>query len=54
VLALGREAGLEPRGWLTADYFDTGSAQNAALRRLGPLVPQRLRAGITAWLQRPA
>lgn len=53
VLDFGRAAGLEPGGWLTANYFETGSRPNAALRRLEPLVPRRLRAGITAWLQRP-
>ena len=52
VLELGRAAGLEPGGWLTADYFETGSLPNAVLRKLGPLVPRRLRAGITAWLRR--
>jgi SAM-dependent methyltransferase len=53
VVELGRAAGLEPGGWLTANYFETGSRGNAIARRLGPLVPRRLRAGITAWLQRP-
>jgi SAM-dependent methyltransferase len=52
VIELGRAAGLEPGGWLTANYFDTGSSANAVLRRLEPLVPGRQRAGITAWLQR--
>ena len=54
VLELGRAAGLEPGGWMTANYFDTGSRANAVLRRVEPLVPPRQRAGITAWLQRPA
>jgi SAM-dependent methyltransferase len=53
VVELGRAAGLEPGGWLTANYFVTGSRANAWARRLGPFVPRRLRAGITAWLQRP-
>jgi SAM-dependent methyltransferase len=53
VLALGRRAGLELGGWLTADYFVTGSRRNTVLRRLGPFVPPRLRAGITVWLRRP-
>jgi len=53
VLELGRAAGLEPGGWLTANYFETGSRANAVLRRLEPLVPRRQRAGITAWLKRP-
>jgi SAM-dependent methyltransferase len=53
LLALGREAGFEPGGWLTADYFDTGSAANRLLRRAGPLIPRSLRAGITVWLQKP-
>ena len=53
VVELGRAAGLEPGGWLTANYFETGSRANAILRRLEPLVPRRQRAGITAWLQRP-
>ena len=53
VVELGRAAGLEPGGWLTANYFETGSRANAVLRRLEPLVPRRQRAGITAWLQRP-
>jgi SAM-dependent methyltransferase len=53
VLELGRAAGLEPGGWLTANYFETGSRANAVLRRFEPLVPRRQRAGITAWLQRP-
>jgi len=54
VLELGRAAGLEPGGWLTANYFDTGTRRNATVRGLGSLVPRRLRAGITAWLERPA
>ena len=53
VFELGRAAGLEPGSWLTADYFETGSIPNALLRRLGPLVPRRMRAGVTAWFQRP-
>ena len=53
VLELGRAAGLQPGGWMTANYFETGSRANAMLRRVEPLVPCRLRAGITAWLQRP-
>ena len=44
---------LRPGGWLTADYFVTGSRRNTVLRRLGPFVPPRLRAGITVWLRRP-
>jgi SAM-dependent methyltransferase len=54
LLVLGREAGFEVGGWLTANYFDTGSRANAALVRLGRVVPPRLRAGITAWLRRPS
>ena len=54
LLALGREAGFDVGGWLTANYFDTGSRANAVLVRLGRLVPPRLRAGITAWLRRPS
>ncbi|HTS73085.1 MAG TPA: methyltransferase domain-containing protein [Gaiellaceae bacterium] len=53
LLAAAREAGLEPGGWLTASYFVTGSRGNAVARRLGPLVPRSLRAGITAWFRRP-
>lgn len=53
LLALGREAGFEVGGWLTANYFETGSSANAALVRLERLVPARLRAGITAWLRKP-
>ncbi len=53
LLALGREAGFEPGGWLTADSFDTGSASNRILRSAGPLVPRSLRAGITLWLRKP-
>ena len=44
---------LEVGGWLTANYFVTGSPGNSVVRRLGPLVPPRLRAGITAWLRKP-
>jgi SAM-dependent methyltransferase len=53
LLALGRRAGFEVGGWLTADYFVTGSRRNSLVRRLGPLMPRRLRAGITAWLRKP-
>jgi SAM-dependent methyltransferase len=54
LLALGSAAGLETGGWLTANYFETGSLPNSVLRRLEPVVPSRLRAGITAWLRKPA
>jgi SAM-dependent methyltransferase len=54
LLTLGRKGGLELGGWLTANYFDTGTRANALLRRLGPLVPRRLRAGVTVWLRKPA
>lgn len=54
LLALLRKAGLEVGGWLTADYFVTGSLPNSVLRRLGPLVPLHLRGGITAWAGKPA
>lgn len=53
LLALGRAAGLETGGWLTGNYFATGSLPNAVLGRLEPIVPRRLRMGITAWLRRP-
>jgi SAM-dependent methyltransferase len=53
VLRLAEAAGLERGGWLTANYFDTGTRRNHAFRRLGPLVPRSLRAGITVWLRRP-
>jgi SAM-dependent methyltransferase len=52
LLALGREAGFEVGGWLTANYFDTGSPPNRALRVAEPLVPRRLRGGITLWLRK--
>ncbi len=51
--ALGVEAGLEVGGWLTANYFDTGSQPNRVLRAAEPLVPRRLRGGITVWLRKP-
>ena len=51
LLALAREAGLEPEGWLTADYFVTGSRANAVASHLGPLVPRSMRQGITAWFR---
>lgn len=53
LLALGTEAGLEVGGWLTANYFDTGSQPNRVLRTAEPLVPRRLRGGITVWLRKP-
>ena len=53
LLELGRRAGFEVGGWFTANYFVTGTRRNEAVRRLGPLVPRRLRAGITAWLRKP-
>ena len=53
LLELGRRAGFEVGGWLTANYFVTGTRRNSAVRRLGPLVPRRLRAGITVWLRKP-
>lgn len=53
LLDLAREAGLEPGGWLTANYFVTGSRSNRILRHLSPLVPPTLRAGITAWFRLP-
>jgi SAM-dependent methyltransferase len=53
LLDLARGAGLEVGGWLTANYFDTGTAANALLRRLGRLVPRRLRAGVTLWARKP-
>jgi len=53
LLGMVRKAGFEVGGWLTADYFVTGSRSNSVLRSLGPLVPRSLRAGITAWLRRP-
>jgi SAM-dependent methyltransferase len=52
LLTAAGEAWLEPGGWLTADYFDTGSLSNAVVRRLSPIVPPSLRAGITAWFQK--
>lgn len=51
LLGLARAAGLEPGGWLTADYFVTGSRSNQVLRRVSPAVPRSLRAGITAWFR---
>jgi hypothetical protein len=53
LLGMAREAGLEPGGWLTADYFVTGSRSNHVVRRLSPVVPPSLRAGITAWFRLP-
>jgi SAM-dependent methyltransferase len=51
LLGMARDAGLQPGGWLTANYFVTGSRANDALRRLSPVVPRSLRAGITAWFR---
>jgi len=53
LLALCTEAGFEVGGWLTANYFDTGSRPNHVLRAAEPLVPRRLRGGITVWLRKP-
>jgi SAM-dependent methyltransferase len=53
LLALARESGLEVGGWLTANYFSTGTFRNRVLRRAGSLLPARLRAGITLWLRKP-
>lgn len=53
LLAMARKADLEVGGWLTADYFVTGSRANSVVRSLGPLVPRALRAGITAWFRKP-
>ena len=49
LLDLGQTAGLEARGWLTADYFVTGSLANRLVRRSSRVIPSSLRAGITAW-----
>jgi SAM-dependent methyltransferase len=49
LLAMLREAGFEIGGWLTADYFATGSRANAVVRRLSPVLPSSLRAGTTVW-----
>jgi hypothetical protein len=49
LLSMAREAGLEPGGWLTANYFVTGSRSNRVIRRLAPVMPASLRAGTTAW-----
>jgi SAM-dependent methyltransferase len=51
LLSMAGEAGLEAGGSLTADYFVTGSRANAAARRVSPLLPRSLRAGITAWFR---
>jgi SAM-dependent methyltransferase len=53
LLSITRDAGLDVGGWLTADYFMTGSLPNALVRRLSPIVPPSLRAGITVWLRKP-
>jgi SAM-dependent methyltransferase len=53
LLALAPEAGLEVGGWLTANYFSTGTFRNSVLRRAESLLPPRLRAGITLWLRKP-
>jgi SAM-dependent methyltransferase len=52
LLELGRNASLEAGGWLTADYFVTGTRANQALRRVSRAVPPSLRAGITAWFRK--
>jgi SAM-dependent methyltransferase len=52
LLAMARSVGLDVGGWLTADYFVTGSLPNAVVRRLSPIVPRSLRAGITAWFRK--
>ena len=52
LLAFASAAGLEAGGWLTADYFVTGSGANRVLRRVSPVVPRSLRAGITAWFRK--
>jgi hypothetical protein len=52
LLELSRETGFEPGGWLAANYFDTGSMPNRVLRAVEPLVPRRLRGGITVWLRK--
>lgn len=52
LLGFASSAGLETGGWLTADYFVTGSWANRGLRRVSPAVPRSLRAGITAWFHK--
>jgi SAM-dependent methyltransferase len=54
VLGFARAAGFEVAGWLTANYFVTGTVSNRLARRFEPVVPGRLRAGITVWLRKPA
>ena len=53
LLALGREAGLEPTRWFTANYFDTGSRKNRVLVTLERFIPSGLRAGTTACFRKP-
>ena len=53
LLELAGDAGFEVGGWLTGNYFDTGSQANRAMRIAEPLVPRKLRGGITVWLRKP-
>lgn len=52
LLALGPPAGLAAVEWATANYFDHGSRKHRAFVALEPVVPARLRDGITVLYRR--
>ena len=52
LLEIGRQAGLVPIEWRTANYFDRGSRQSWIFNAVGSVLPPRLRAGITATFRR--
>lgn len=52
LLGAGRDAGLQPAGWWTRSYFDIDSAGGRLERRLGRMLPRRLRSGVTVRFRR--
>jgi hypothetical protein len=52
LLAAGQAAGLSLVEWFTANYFDHGSRKSRAFVAAGPLVPPRLREGVTVWFRK--
>jgi SAM-dependent methyltransferase len=47
LLAVGREAGLEPVRWTARSYFTHGSRKQRLVGAMGPVLPPRLRDGLT-------
>lgn len=52
LLEAGRRAGLQPAGWWTRSYFEIDSAGGRLERRLGRMLPRRLRSGVTVRFRR--